>query len=70
MSQFISGDELKEKLLADFGMAREVKLITAYLTLPAIDWMKSIVKDNQKINIAIVARISTQDILAGGCYMS
>jgi len=66
MSQLLLGDELRDKLSVDFNGASKIKIISAYLTMPAIEWLQIAVKNNPDIQILIVSRISPKDIVTGG----
>lgn len=65
MNNLLTGDELKNKLLTDIKVANEVVIISAYITSPAIDWMKSIIDTDPDIKVKVVARVSPKDIAAG-----
>jgi len=60
--EILNGEELRKQLELILPNRNEIKIISAYVTKPAIEWLASVVQ-LQDIKITIVARVSVSDIV-------
>lgn len=59
----IDSDELKSRIAELFSNSREIVIVSAYITAPAIEWLISLNTDFK--NVSIVGRLSPNDLNSG-----
>jgi hypothetical protein len=61
-NQLLSGEELAKKMSALLRETKQIRIVSAYITSPAIQWLEKYVTHS---NIKILGRFNPQDFLSG-----
>lgn len=64
----INGDELKSRIGELISNSKEIVIVSAYITLPAIQWLTSLTIQDR--NVSIIGRLSPKDLASGASDMN
>lgn len=59
------GNELQNRLLGLLPRSKEIIIISAFMTVPAVLWLRKLIKDNDMNNIQIISRLLPRDLITG-----
>ena len=60
--RLLKSDEIKLILESEFNKCQQITLVSAYVTLPAIEWLVKNVSSS--VDVRLVSRLSPRDLLA------
>ncbi|MBE0448144.1 MAG: phospholipase D family protein [Actinobacteria bacterium] len=65
-ANLLSAEQVKSELENEFSTAQQIIIISAYITMPAVDWLiTSISRNCQHVDVFIVARVTPVDVISG-----